>query len=65
MSKDLQCDLTARIHCTVSVFGLTATVRIQGSEVANDNLIVNGLAGSDTITTGAGVTGLIGVVFNQ
>ncbi|HWB02831.1 MAG TPA: hypothetical protein VG796_07375 [Verrucomicrobiales bacterium] len=46
----------------VSVSGLAATIRIQQPEVANDRLL---LSGSDTITTGPGVTSLIGVTINQ
>jgi Ca2+-binding RTX toxin-like protein len=49
----------------VDVSGLSALVRITHSEAANDNLTVNGLAGADTITTGAGVTNLIIVTVNQ
>ena len=45
--------------------GLAALVRITHSEAANDTLIVNGLGGVDTITTGPGVTALIMVTANQ
>jgi hypothetical protein len=48
----------------VDVSGLAALVRITNSE-AFDNLTVNGLGGTDTITTGAGVTALISVTVNQ
>lgn len=47
------------------VAGLAAQVRITQPEVANDKLIVNGLGGTDTITTGPGVTSLIGLTINQ
>jgi Ca2+-binding RTX toxin-like protein len=50
---------------TVEVSGLAALVRIRHSEAANDDLIINGLGGVDTIATGAGVTTLIGVTANQ
>jgi Ca2+-binding RTX toxin-like protein len=49
----------------VSVSGLSAVVRIEHSEVANDDLVVNGLGGTDSITVGAGVSALIGVTTNQ
>jgi Ca2+-binding RTX toxin-like protein len=49
----------------VNVSGLPAAVGISRSEVANDDLIVNGLGGVDTFTTGAGVTALIEVTVNQ
>lgn len=48
----------------VNVTGLPATVRILQPEVANDDLIINGLADTDTFAVGAGVTGLIGVTTN-
>jgi Ca2+-binding RTX toxin-like protein len=50
---------------TVEVSGLAALVRIRNSEQANDDLIVNGLGGVDTITIGPGVTTLIDVTANQ
>jgi Ca2+-binding RTX toxin-like protein len=49
----------------VQASGLAAVVRIMHPEVANDDLIVNGLGGLDVITTGTGVTNLIGVTINQ
>ena len=49
----------------VEVSGLAALVRIRHPEVANDDLIVNGFTGVDIITTGPGVTSLIGVTVNQ
>jgi len=49
----------------VEVSGLAALVRITHPEAANDSLTVNGLGGTDTIITGAGVTTLIGVTVNQ
>jgi Ca2+-binding RTX toxin-like protein len=49
----------------VQVSGLAAIVRINHPEVANDNLTINGLGGIDNITTGPGVTTLIGVTINQ
>jgi Ca2+-binding RTX toxin-like protein len=49
----------------VDVSGLAALVRITNSEAANDDLVVNGLGGTDTITTGGGVAALIEVIFNQ
>jgi Ca2+-binding RTX toxin-like protein len=50
---------------TASVLGLPTTVRIAHPEVANDDLILNGLGGTDTFSIGAGVTSLIGVATNQ
>jgi Ca2+-binding RTX toxin-like protein len=50
---------------SVEVSGLAALVRITHSEAAYDDLIVNGLGGVDTITTGPGVTNLIGVTVNE
>jgi hypothetical protein len=47
------------------VSGLAATVRILHPEVANDDVIINGLGGVDDIITGPGVTTLIGVTVNQ
>jgi hypothetical protein len=49
----------------VEVSGLAAVVRITQPEPALDQLIVNGLAGVDTITTGPGVAALILVTVNQ
>jgi Ca2+-binding RTX toxin-like protein len=49
----------------VDVFGLAALVHILHSEAANDDLIANGLGGTDTITTGPGVSTLIEVIVNQ
>ena len=49
----------------VEVYGLATIVRILHPEVANDDLIVNGLGGVDTINTAAGVTNLIGLTVNQ
>jgi len=49
----------------VEVAGLSAAVRIRRSEPAGDTLTVNGLGGVDTITTGPGVTTLIGLFINQ
>lgn len=49
----------------VNVTGLPATVRILQPEVANDDLIINGLGGTDIFAVGGGVTGLIGVTTNQ
>jgi Ca2+-binding RTX toxin-like protein len=46
---------------SVSVVGLPATVNVSNSEGANDSLVVNGLAGNDTITAStlaAGITKL-------
>jgi hypothetical protein len=48
----------------VEVSGLFALSRIVGSEAALDSLIVNGLAGADTITPGPGVTTLIMLTVN-
>jgi hypothetical protein len=48
----------------VEVSGLAGLVRIAGAEVANDLLVVNGLAGTNTITIGVGVTSLLGVISN-
>ncbi len=49
----------------VNVTGLSAQVRITGEEVANDVLTINGLGGVDAFSVGPGVTGLIGLIFNQ
>ena len=49
----------------VDVSGLDAQVHIAYPEVANDALIVNGLGGTDLISTGPGVTTLIGLIVNQ
>jgi hypothetical protein len=40
-------------------------LHITHSEVANDSLTVNGLAGIDTFSIGSGVTSLISVTANQ
>jgi len=57
-------DLTAN-GGTVQVDGLAASVWITHPESVLDTLVVNGLGGVDTITTGAGVTSLIMVSVNQ
>jgi Ca2+-binding RTX toxin-like protein len=49
----------------ISVSGLIPLVRISNSEVALDDLIINGLGGIDVFNIGAGVTTLIGVTTNQ
>ncbi|WP_052572880.1 hypothetical protein [Haloferula sp. BvORR071] len=49
----------------VTVTGLPATVGILLPEVANDRVIINGLGGIDSFSTGVGVTNLIGVTTNQ
>ena len=49
----------------VNVSGITPSVHITHSEVANDSLTLNGLAGTDTFNIGAGVTSLISVINNQ
>ena len=49
----------------VSVSGFIPVVRISHSEVANDDLIINGLGGVDVFNIGAGVAALIGVTTNQ
>lgn len=49
----------------VLVSGLQASVRITHSEAASDQLIVNGLGGVDTITSGPGVAALIMLTINQ
>jgi len=49
----------------VLVSGLAALVQITHPEVAYDALVVNGLAGTDIFSLGAGVTALIGVTLNQ
>jgi hypothetical protein len=50
---------------TVEVIGLSTLVRIRHPEFANDDVVVNGLGGVDTITVAPGVTALIGVTTNQ
>jgi hypothetical protein len=49
----------------VEVSGLATLVRINHPEAAYDDLVVSGLGGTDTITTGTGVISLIGVAVNQ
>lgn len=49
----------------VEVSGLAALVRVTHPEPANDELVVNGLGGPDTIIIGPGVTTLIGVTAND
>lgn len=49
----------------ISTSILGVAVRIEHSEVANDDLILNGLAGVDFFNIGAGVPALIGVSTNQ
>jgi Ca2+-binding RTX toxin-like protein len=49
----------------VSVSALGALVRIEHSEMANDDLIINSLGGTDIFNIGAGVTALIGLTTNQ
>jgi hypothetical protein len=49
----------------VNISGLTPSVRITNSEVANDSLVLNGLAGTDTFSIGGGVSSLITVTTNQ
>jgi len=49
----------------VSVATLGIVVSIEHPEVANDDLILNGLGGVDLFSIGAGVTTLIGVTTNQ
>jgi len=57
-------DITA-VANAVDVSGLAASVQIVHSEAANDELIVNGLGGVDTITADPGVAALIMVTINQ
>jgi hypothetical protein len=57
-------NLTA-VTAAVQVTGLAARVQVAHPEAANDTLIVNGLAGVDSFSLGAGVTSAIGVVLNQ
>jgi Ca2+-binding RTX toxin-like protein len=47
------------------VSGLAAQVQINHAEAANDQLIVNGLGGTDTFFVGPGVSSLIQVTTNQ
>jgi len=49
----------------VNISGITPSLHITHSEVANDSLTVNGLAGIDTFSIGSGVTSLILVAANQ
>jgi hypothetical protein len=49
----------------VNVTGLFAGVQITGEELTNDTLTINGMGGVDTFSVGPGVSGLIGVIFNQ
>ncbi len=48
----------------VSVSGLPVLVRVMHPQASNDSLTVNGLGGADTITPGAGVSGLIMLTVN-
>ncbi len=48
----------------VSVKGLSASVTILGSEVANDSLSVNALAGADTVDASALAAGVIKLILN-
>jgi Ca2+-binding RTX toxin-like protein len=49
----------------VDVAGLSALVRILHSEAANDDLVINGLGGTDVFNIGSGVTSLIEVFANH
>ena len=49
----------------VELSGLVAFVRITHSEANNDTLIVNGLGGVDTITTGPDLATLVMLIINQ
>lgn len=49
----------------VNVTGLPVLLRILQPEAANDDLIINGLGGTDTFGIGAGVSSLIQVTTNQ
>ena len=49
----------------VNISGITPSVHITHSEVANDSLTLNGLGGTDTFNIGAGVSSLIAVITNQ
>jgi Ca2+-binding RTX toxin-like protein len=49
----------------VEVTGLPTMVRITRSEVANDDLVINGLGGADLFNIGPGVNTLIEVITNQ
>ena len=53
--------MQARSKCPVSPRSCGSGI----PEVANDDLIVNGLGGVDDIIVGPGVTTLIGVTANQ
>jgi Ca2+-binding RTX toxin-like protein len=58
--------ITLTAHAdAVEVAGLPALVRIRHPEVANDDVIINGLGGTDVFDIGAGVAALIGVTTNQ
>jgi hypothetical protein len=57
--------VTAFFASIVQVLGLSAQVQIAHSEVANDQLVVNGLGGADTFSLDPSATSLIGVTFNQ
>jgi Ca2+-binding RTX toxin-like protein len=49
----------------VEVGGLPTAVRITRSEIANDDLVINGLGGADLFNIGPGVNTLIEVLTNQ
>jgi hypothetical protein len=49
----------------VEVGGLPTAVRITRSEIANDDLVINGLGGADLFNIGPGVNTLIDVITNQ
>ncbi|HVG71112.1 MAG TPA: calcium-binding protein [Vicinamibacterales bacterium] len=49
---------------SVTVSGLPAQVTIGGAEAANDLLVINGLAGNDTVDTSALAAGTIGLMID-
>ncbi len=55
----------AAVSGAVEVSGLPVLIRVQHSQSATDTLTVNGLGGTDTITSGAGVSALITLTTNQ
>jgi Ca2+-binding RTX toxin-like protein len=56
--------LVASTGGDVNVTGLFAAVKIIGSEVANDLLTINSLAGADTVDASGLLAGIVGLVLN-
>jgi Ca2+-binding RTX toxin-like protein len=50
---------------TILVNGLAARVTIDGAEASNDSLVINGLAGNDTINASTLPAGMINLTINS